>query len=147
MVLIFLWLICGVVSGMIASGKGHSGFLWFILGMLFGPFGIIFALLISENKGVLERSAVASGKMKKCPYCAELIRREAIKCRYCAEDVGGGDVSTISANVDEQFDAAFGEGASGEVEDQKTTPTEIVVYAISVIFIIGIVLAVVLGGV
>lgn len=37
-----------------------------------------------------EQSNLASAESKRCPFCAELIKREAIVCRYCRMDLREG---------------------------------------------------------
>ena len=55
--------------------KGE-GCMSFVIGVLFGPFGILFALLSSGNRVT-------------CPNCREKIHREATVCPRCQRAVKG----------------------------------------------------------
>lgn len=96
-----IWILFGVASVIVASQKGRSGCAWFALGFLLGPFGLLFVLLVNPlkanpdtsqppvplSKPPLNLADVISleQETKKCPHCAETIKLEANKCRYCLE--------------------------------------------------------------
>jgi hypothetical protein len=84
---VVLWILFGVVSAVVGSKKGRSGCGWFTIGFLLGPIGLILAFVVSPDQRAVDKAALQSGTMKKCPFCAELVRVEAIKCRHCGADL------------------------------------------------------------
>ncbi len=81
------WIAFAVLSAIVGANKGLGGFGWFIIGFLFGPFGFIASLVVKKNERAIEASGVSTGTFRKCPACAEAIKTEAIKCRYCGTDL------------------------------------------------------------
>jgi hypothetical protein len=58
---------------------------------------VVFADIYGMAKIVLNRE-----QLKKCPFCSEPIRIEAVKCRYCAEFLDTEEALAMEENPDEQ---------------------------------------------
>lgn len=73
MAFLLIWLLFGIVAAMIGKQKGE-GLSGFILGILFGPIGILIVLF-------------GKGNRKTCPACKELIHKDATRCPRCQKDL------------------------------------------------------------
>lgn len=104
MELIVLWLLCGILGAAMLSGYNKAG-TGFLLGLLLGPFGLLFALLIRSNAKSAEEKkkheeqieamtskstnseSTDQSDTKECPFCAETIKKKAKFCRYCNKEL------------------------------------------------------------
>ena len=69
---LIIWALFGVGAAIVANGKGANGCLWFGLGVLLGPFGLLFSFF-------------AGGK--QCPECRSKIHKDASRCPKCQADL------------------------------------------------------------
>uniref|UniRef100_UPI0011A454A4 zinc ribbon domain-containing protein n=1 Tax=Yersinia aldovae TaxID=29483 RepID=UPI0011A454A4 len=78
--------ILGLIPAFIAQSKGRSFGLWWLYGSLIFIVALIHSIFISGDIRDIERVKLSQG-MVKCPFCAEIIKNEAIKCKHCGSDI------------------------------------------------------------
>jgi hypothetical protein len=79
-------LLIGLIPAFIAQNKGKSFVLWWIYGALIFIVALPHSLIMKADQHSIENQQLSEG-MKKCQFCAEMIKQDAKVCRYCGRDV------------------------------------------------------------
>lgn len=74
---------CSYVAGQKNRDKGS----WFLLGFLFSFLALIALAAIPAIEEKPTFVADDEDVNRKCPFCAEMVKREAIFCRFCQHDL------------------------------------------------------------
>jgi hypothetical protein len=116
MEMFLIWVILSIVIGVGAGSRGRSGVGWFFLSLITSPLiaGILLALMPSLAQVQSAASSPAAplsaeaDDLRKCPECAELIKREARKCKHCGSQVEPlQPATTVSAAPAQGYDGAI----------------------------------------
>jgi hypothetical protein len=71
--IIFIWILCGVLSAMVAGGKDHDAISWFFGGILFGPLALLATLGLGNRKTANQQAQLLEAAQRQL---AILERRE-----------------------------------------------------------------------
>ncbi|WP_312946291.1 zinc ribbon domain-containing protein [Superficieibacter sp.] len=103
MEILLISIVIGIIPALIAHSKGRSFFAWWIYGALLFIIAFVHSLVIRKDVKAEEKDMIAFDGMKKCPFCAEMIKSEAIKCKHCGSDLTGNNPNLDLKKSDEDY--------------------------------------------
>ena len=77
-----LAILAGLIPAAVAQRKGQSFVTWWIYGALIFIVALPHSLLLKKDSQELEGQMLSEG-MGKCLFCDEMIKGDAMVCRYC----------------------------------------------------------------
>lgn len=120
-----LWIVFCAVAADIASKKGLRSADYFIISFFLSPLiGILVAIVARPNASNIEEEQIRSGLSKRCPSCAEVVKRHAVVCRFCGNDFTEAQLVPEAVQPDPEFCASETSTPGGDLfKDDKVPQT------------------------
>lgn len=103
--MLIIVILIGLIPASIAKAKGQSFFLWWFLGAAMFIVALPLAIIMKKDRVAIEEREIRGG-MKKCPFCAELVKGDAVKCKHCGSNLPVAEIVLPSVSEAEKDDFA-----------------------------------------
>jgi len=89
--LVLIQILVGLITALIANGKGRSFWAWWIYGAIFPIFALVYALFLNRDEAALQRHQQKK-TLIQCPNCQERIPPQWKRCKHCNKEIDVIDV-------------------------------------------------------
>jgi hypothetical protein len=86
-----IWFAVAIVTAIAAGARGRSPIGWFFIGLLCSFMGLITVLVMRPLRNEIAPETFSpeldETSYRDCPFCAEPIKKAAVKCKHCGSKV------------------------------------------------------------